>query len=64
MHRSVETPLSHYCERWEDMVDGVNTFFEWAVANRLNRIEWLLLGRFVKEYAKKAWLCDFRINHY
>ena len=35
-----------YCERWEDMVDDVDAMFEWAVANRLNKIEWLLLGSF------------------
>ena len=35
-----------YCERWEDMVRDVNVFFEWAVANRLNKIEWLLLGNY------------------
>ena len=35
-----------YCERWEDMVDDVDTMFEWAIANRLNKIEWLLLGSF------------------
>ena len=37
---------SDYCERWEDMVDDVDAMFEWAVANRLNKIEWLLLGNF------------------
>jgi hypothetical protein len=36
-----------YCERWEDMVDDVSRLFEWAVANRLNKIEWLLLGTYV-----------------
>ena len=35
-----------YCERWEDMVRDVNSFFEWAVANRLNKVEWLLLGNY------------------
>lgn len=35
-----------YCERWEDMVDDVSSLFEWAVANRLNKIEWLLLGNY------------------
>ena len=35
-----------YCERWEDMVDDVNRWYEWAVANRLNKVEWLLLGNF------------------
>lgn len=33
-----------YCERWEDMLPDVDSLFEWAVANRLNKIEWLLLG--------------------
>ena len=37
---------SVYCERWEDMVDDVDAMFEWSVANRLNKIEWLLLGSF------------------
>jgi hypothetical protein len=36
-----------YCERWEDMVDDVSRLFEWAVANRLNKIEWLLLGMYI-----------------
>lgn len=35
---------SPYCERWEDMLDDVNRLFEWAIANRLNKLEWLLLG--------------------
>lgn len=35
-----------YCERWEDMVTDVDYFFEWAVANRLNKVEWLLLGSY------------------
>eukprot|EP01041_Mallomonas_annulata_P004772 gene4772-9496_t len=35
-----------YCERWEDMVDDVDKLFEWSIANRLNAIEWLLLGNF------------------
>jgi len=35
-----------YCERWEDMVPDVNAMFEWAVANRLNKVEWLLLGSY------------------
>lgn len=35
-----------YCERWDDMVDDVNRLFEWAVANRLNKLEWLALGNF------------------
>jgi hypothetical protein len=35
-----------YCERWEDMVADVDLLFEWAVANRLNQVEWLLLGNY------------------
>ena len=35
-----------YCERWEDMVEDVSKLFEWSVANRLNRVEWLLLGSY------------------
>lgn len=35
-----------YCERWEDMVSDVELLFQWAVANRLNKIEWLLLGNY------------------
>ncbi|RYG67560.1 hypothetical protein EON64_07170, partial [archaeon] len=35
-----------YCERWEDMVPDVDVFFEWCVANRLNKVEWLLLDNF------------------
>ena len=35
-----------YCERWEDMVSDVDYLFEWSVANRLNKIEWLLLGSY------------------
>jgi hypothetical protein len=35
-----------YCERWEDMVRDVDLLFQWAVANRLNKIEWLLLGNY------------------
>jgi hypothetical protein len=35
-----------YCERWDDMVVDVSSMFEWAVANRLNKIEWLLLGNY------------------
>lgn len=34
-----------YCEKWETMVDDVDRMFEWAVANKLNRIEWIMLGR-------------------
>lgn len=36
--------MTEYCERWEDMVEEVNTFFEWSVANRQNKVQWLLLG--------------------
>ena len=36
-----------YCERWEDMVEDVSRLFEWSVANRLNKVEWLLLGMFL-----------------
>ena len=28
------------------MVDDVNRLFEWSIANRLNKVEWLLLGNF------------------
>lgn len=35
-----------YCERWEDMVIDVDFFFEWCVANRLNKVEWLLLNNY------------------
>ena len=35
-----------YCERWDDMVIDVDYFFEWSVANRLNKVEWLLLHNF------------------
>ncbi len=33
-----------HCELWEDMVPDVMLFYEWSVAHRLNRIEWILLG--------------------
>ena len=36
----------HYCERWEDMVPQVDLLFEWCVANRLNKVEWMLLGNY------------------
>jgi len=36
----------HFCERWEDMVPDVDVMFEWCVANRLNKVEWLLLGNY------------------
>lgn len=39
------SPLA-YCERWEDMVGEVDLMFQWALANRLNKIEWLLLGNY------------------
>ena len=35
-----------YCERWEDMVPDVDMLFQWAIANRLNKLEWLLLGNY------------------
>jgi hypothetical protein len=35
-----------YCERWEDMVPDVDMMFQWSVANRLNKVEWLLLGNY------------------
>jgi hypothetical protein len=35
-----------YCERWEDMVPDVVHLFEWCVANKLNKIEWMLLGNY------------------
>lgn len=44
-HRS-PPPGVAYCERWEDMAADVNLLFEWAVANRLNKLEWLLLGNY------------------
>jgi hypothetical protein len=43
---SFEKKSAPYCERWEDMVDDVDLLFEWAIANRLNKLEWLLLGSF------------------
>ena len=45
-HDSSERGSSPYCERWEDMIEDVNLMFEWAVANRQNKIEWLLLGSY------------------
>ena len=36
----------HFCERWEDMVPEVDVMFEWCVANRLNKVEWMLLGNY------------------
>lgn len=35
-----------YCERWEDMVGDMDRLFEWAIANKYNRVEWLLLGNY------------------
>lgn len=35
-----------YCERWEDMVKDMNFMYEWAIANKYNRVEWLLLGNY------------------
>jgi hypothetical protein len=29
------------------MVEEVDRMFEWSVANRLNLVEWLLLGKYV-----------------
>ena len=43
---SSTTKQTEYCERWEDMVTDVDYLFEWAIANRLNKIEWLLLGNY------------------
>jgi hypothetical protein len=43
---SATMPTPVYCERWEDMIEDVNILFQWAVANRLNKIEWLLLGNY------------------
>jgi hypothetical protein len=31
-------------ESWESMVDDVELFFEWCAANRVNRVQWILLG--------------------
>ncbi|CAN0317589.1 unnamed protein product [Discosporangium mesarthrocarpum] len=31
-------------ESWEDMLPDVDAFFEWCAANRVNRVEWMLLG--------------------
>lgn len=47
-HANVTSPSLDftYCERWEDMVNDVNKLYEWAVANRLNKLEWLLLGNY------------------
>jgi hypothetical protein len=46
-----------YCERWEDMVADVNKLFEWVVANRLNKLEWILLG---ENFTEPALLPDLR----
>jgi hypothetical protein len=31
-------------ESWESMLSDVEAFFEWCAANRVNRVEWMLLG--------------------
>lgn len=41
-----QNPQVTYCERWEDMVGDVNLLFEWVVANKFNRVEWLMLGNY------------------
>eukprot|EP01034_Spumella_vulgaris_P031088 gene31088-38420_t len=46
VHTQHEEDRHAYCERWEDMVPDVDAMFEWALANRLNKIEWLLLGNY------------------
>ena len=45
INNRIESKLQ-YCERWEDMVEDVSRLFEWSIANRLNRVEWLLLGNY------------------
>lgn len=45
-HPSAPPADTPYCERWEDMVEEMNSLFEWCAANRLNKIEWLLLGNY------------------
>jgi hypothetical protein len=48
-HHQTSDPGQHqglYCERWEDMVPNVVSLFEWCVANKLNKIEWMLLGNY------------------
>lgn len=35
-----------YCERWEDMLIDVDYLYEWCISNKLNKIEWLLLGNY------------------
>eukprot|EP01040_Poterioochromonas_malhamensis_P008893 gene8893-9630_t len=40
------TTTTPYCERWEDMLIDVDSFYEWSIANGLNMIEWLLLDNF------------------
>jgi len=45
-HTTFATETERYCERWEDMVDDVNRMMEWHVANRLNAVEWLMLGSY------------------
>jgi hypothetical protein len=56
-HRSKVDTTHTYCERWEDMLDDVNRLFEWTVANRLNKIEWLLLGH-------RLWGDELETRHY
>jgi hypothetical protein len=31
-------------ESWDSMLSDVEAFFEWCAANRVNRVEWMLLG--------------------
>jgi len=50
-------------ESWESMVGEVELFFEWCVANRLNAVEWLLLGDSKWGEANKAeWRAE-RLTH-
>ena len=53
-HTPRKVKLPTYCERWEDMIADVDLLFQWAIANRLNKIEWLLLGM---EYAQTFLYC-------
>jgi hypothetical protein len=46
MSKAKDASSGQYCERWDDMVGNVDSFFEWGIANRLNKIEWLLLGNY------------------
>lgn len=43
-HKRANATGNLYCEKWEHMVDDVDRMFEWAVANKQNRIEWIILG--------------------